>query len=59
VNKAGKQIDEHQVKPGSRIHIYYDGTGEPSEVNRVVVDEMKRKTRKLKAARGLSPSEHS
>ena len=59
VNKAGKQIDEHQVKPGSRIHIYYDGTGEPSEVNRVVVDEMKRKTRKLKAARVLSPSEHS
>jgi hypothetical protein len=51
VNKAGKRISEHQIKPGSRIHVYYDGTGEPSMVNRVVVDEMKRKTRKLKGAR--------
>ena len=50
VNKAGKQIDEHQVKPGSRIHIYYDGTGEPSVVNRVVVDQVKHKTRRLKTA---------
>ena len=51
VNKAGRQIDEHQIKPGTRIHVYYDGTGEPSVVNRVVVDQMKRKTRKLKTAR--------
>jgi hypothetical protein len=51
VNKAGKQVDEHQIKPGTRIHVYYDGTGEPSVVNRVVVDEMKHKTRKLKTAR--------
>ena len=49
VNKAGKQIDERLIKPGSRVHVYYDNTGEPSVVNRVVADEMKRKTRKLKA----------
>ena len=50
VNKAGKQIDEHQIKPGTRIHVYYDGTGETSVVNRVVVNGTKRKIRKLKAA---------
>ena len=51
VNKAGRQINEHQIKPGTRIHVYYDGTGEPSVVNRVVVDQVKHKTRKLKTAR--------
>ena len=50
VNKAGRQIDEHQIKPGTRIHVYYDGTGETSVVNRVVVNGTKRKIRKLKAA---------
>src|SRR6266566_4571483 len=25
VNKAGREIDEHLIKPGSRIHVYYDG----------------------------------
>ena len=50
VNKAGKQIDERLIKPGSRVHVYYDNTGETPVVNRVVVDETKRKIRKLKAA---------
>ena len=51
VNKAGKQIDERLIKPGSRVHVYYDNTGETPVVNRVVVDEVKAKiTRKLKAA---------
>jgi hypothetical protein len=51
VNKAGKQIDEHLIKPGTRIHVYYDNTGETPVVNRVVVDEVKAKIiRKLKAA---------
>jgi hypothetical protein len=51
VNKAGKQIDEHLIKPGSRVHVYYDNTGETPVVNRVVVDEVKAKiTRKLKPA---------
>ena len=52
VNKAGKQIDERLIKPGSRVHVYYDNSGETPVVNRVVVDEVKAKiTRKLKAAR--------
>ena len=51
VNKAGKQIDERLIKPGSRVHVYYDNTGEMPVVNRVVVDEVKAKiTRKLKPA---------
>jgi hypothetical protein len=39
VNKAGREIDEHLIKPGTRIHVYYDGTGETRVINRVVVDE--------------------
>jgi hypothetical protein len=50
VNKAGRQIDEHLIKPGTRVHIYYDRTGETPVVNRVVVDGTKAKVRKLKAA---------
>jgi hypothetical protein len=44
VNKAGRQIDERLIKPGTRVHVYYDGTGETPVVNRVVVDQkIKRK----------------
>jgi hypothetical protein len=50
MNKAGRQIDEHLIKPGTRVHIYYDRTGETPVVNRVVVDGTKPKVRKLKAA---------
>ncbi len=51
VNKAGRQIDEHLIKPGTRVHVYYDNTGETPVVNRVVVDGDKAKVvRKLKAA---------
>ena len=51
VNKAGKQIDERLIKPGTRVHVYYDNNGEIPVVNRVVVDQGKAKiTRKLKAA---------
>jgi len=39
VNKAGKEIEASLVKPGARVHVYYDGTGETRTVNRVVVDE--------------------
>jgi hypothetical protein len=35
VNKAGRGIDEHLIKPGTRIDVYYYGTGE----TRVVVDQ--------------------
>jgi len=39
VNKAGRDIDERLIKPGTRIHVYYDSIGETRVVNRVVVDE--------------------
>ena len=39
VNKAGKEIEASMIKPGARVHVYYDGTGEARVVNRVVVDE--------------------
>ena len=39
VNKAGKEIEASMIKPGTRVHVYYDGTGETRVVNRVVVDE--------------------
>ncbi len=35
VNKAGKEIEASMIRPGARVHVYYDGTGE----TRVVVDE--------------------
>ena len=37
-NKAGRKIDEHLIKPGTRIHFYYDATGKTHAVNGVVVD---------------------
>jgi hypothetical protein len=39
VNKAGAEIEASMIKPGARVHVYYDGTGETRVVNRVVVDE--------------------
>ena len=39
VNKAGRDIDERLIKPGTRIHVYYDSMGETRVVKRVVVDE--------------------
>jgi hypothetical protein len=39
VNQAGKEIEASMIKPGARVHVYYDGTGETRVVNRVVVDE--------------------
>ena len=39
VNKAGREIDEHLIKPGARVHVYYDGTGSTQVVNRVLVDD--------------------
>jgi multidrug resistance efflux pump len=35
VNKAGREIDEHLIKPGTRIDIHYDSAGETL----VVVDD--------------------
>jgi ABC-type enterochelin transport system substrate-binding protein len=39
VNKAGREIEASAIRPGARVHVYYDGTGETRVVNRVVVDE--------------------
>jgi hypothetical protein len=39
VNKAGREIEASMIKPGTRVHVYYDGTGETRVANRVVVDE--------------------
>jgi hypothetical protein len=39
VNKAGREIEAAMIKPGTRVHVYYDGTGETRMVNRVVVDD--------------------
>ena len=39
VNKAGAEIQAATIKPGAKVHVYYDGTGETRTVNRVVVDE--------------------
>ena len=39
VNKAGTEIEASMIKPGARVHVYYDGTSETRVVNRVVVDE--------------------
>ncbi len=39
VNKAGREIDEHLIRPGARVDVYYDGTGSTQVVNRVVVDD--------------------
>ncbi len=39
MNKAGREIDAHLIKSGTRIHVYYVGTGETRVVNCVVVDE--------------------
>jgi hypothetical protein len=39
VNRAGHEIKENLIRPGARVHVYYDGTGETRTVNRVVVDD--------------------
>jgi hypothetical protein len=39
VNKAGKEIEAAMIKPGTRVHVYYDNAGETRTVSRVVVDE--------------------
>jgi endonuclease YncB( thermonuclease family) len=39
VNRAGATIEAATIKPGARVHVYYDGDGEARVVNRVVVDD--------------------
>lgn len=39
VTKAGKEIEASMIKPGARVHVYYDKDGETQMVSRVVVDQ--------------------
>ncbi len=39
VNKAGREIEANMIRPGARVHVYYDRDGETQIVNRVVVDD--------------------
>ena len=39
LNRAGAEVEAARIRPGTRVHVYYDGTGETRVVNRVVVDD--------------------
>ena len=39
VNEAGKKIDEHLIKPGTRIRVCFETRGELRVIKRVVVDD--------------------
>ena len=39
VNKAGEKVDEHLIKPGTRIRICFEAKGQSRVIKRVVVDE--------------------
>jgi hypothetical protein len=39
LNRAGTEIEASRIRPGTRVHAYYEGTGDARVVNRVVVDD--------------------
>src|SRR5205085_6313537 len=39
LNRTGAEIEATRIRPGTRVHVYYDGNGDARVVNRVVVDE--------------------
>jgi hypothetical protein len=39
VNKTGREIEASMIKPGTRVHVYYDNMGTTRTVSRVVVDD--------------------
>ena len=39
VDRAGKTIEASMIKPGAKVNVYYDKSGETQVVNRVVVDQ--------------------
>ena len=39
VTRSGREIQPTRIRPGARVHVYYDGTGQTQVVNRVVVDD--------------------
>src|SRR5712691_3202068 len=34
MNKAGKEIESSMIRPGTRVHVYYDSTGDTRVVSR-------------------------
>ena len=38
-NTAWEEMQDHMIKSGARVHVYYNGTGDTQVVERVVVDE--------------------
>ena len=38
-NRAGEAIEASVIRPGARVQVYYDNSGETQVVNRVVVDD--------------------
>jgi hypothetical protein len=38
MNRGGREIKERIIRPGERVHVYYDGDGDARVVSRVVVD---------------------
>ena len=39
VNKAGREVDRHIIKPGTRVIVHYTGVGEKRRVERVEVQD--------------------
>ena len=39
VNKAGKEIEPTMVKPGAKVQVVYDKSGDTTIVSKVVVDQ--------------------
>ena len=39
VDKAGHDVDERLVKPGTLIHVYFEGVGPSRVIKRVVIEE--------------------
>ncbi len=39
VDKAGRKIDEHLIRPGKRVIVHYTGEGERRVVHRVEVED--------------------
>src|SRR5262249_47430954 len=39
MNTAGRDVDELAIKPGTPIHVYFEGAGLSRVIKRVVIDE--------------------
>jgi ABC-type Fe3+-hydroxamate transport system substrate-binding protein len=39
VNKTGREVDEHLIRPGKRVIVHYTGVGEKRRVERIEVED--------------------